>query len=161
MIKKSALFSLSLLVTALSFSPSLLAANVCESYQGSWVYQGREADGFDQLQMTLDCDAQAPLPSEYVEWARGKEMPLRGWLTFNVDGYKMGPFPYAAVVGAKSVDGTLPRLNTHYFYTYAGEDGYEYEDFDLLMSPEGLNLWDMEECDTGFCEVQYPFKQLR
>lgn len=140
-------------------SAPAFAANPCQGFEGTWVYKGREADGFETLKLSIHCDSKAPLPDSYQEWARGKEMPLRGFLSFDADGYGMGPFPFASVVeSAASLEAQTSRLKTHYFYTYTGEDGFQYEDFDLELREGQLLLYDMEECDTGLCEVKYTFQ---
>jgi hypothetical protein len=134
----------------------VVAQTQCANYQGRWLYKGSPEDGFENLTLKITCDSLAPLPQEYLQWAGIENLLLRGHLEFDVDSYLMGPFPFASI--ASEAD----RLQTHYFYQYMGQPSYQYEDFDLKLSEDKmiLNLWDIEECAAGPCEVLYPFSRI-
>lgn len=138
---------------------SLLAslAIAWTTFYGTWIYEGsEEVDGFETLIMEIAEDHNAPLPNGFLDYAGNREIALRGDIIFNVDGYEMGPFPFASLIQENTT-----ALETYYFYTHPGQPGYDYEEFELLFQDEkNLVLIDPTECESGPCKIKYPFKRL-
>lgn len=117
-----------------------------------------EVDGFKSLQMELSKDEQAPIPADFQEWASEREFALRGYIHFDIDGYEMGPFPFASLTGLED----RSRLETYYFYVQEGVAGYDYEQFEFIYQEgtDTLVLLDLTECEEGPCVVKHRFNRI-
>lgn len=137
---------------------SAFSGNISGVYS-TWVNDGDSArDGYEELVMDLKFQADAPLPAEYLDSIGQENIALRGFLTFIVDGFKMGPYPFASsMISSESM---TEVLDTYYFYTYDDSVSFQYENFKLIQQEENLVLIDNVECGAERCDLKYLFTEL-